>query len=257
MSDAILLNEIVVYSHDSQQAAMPRYDLAISEIQRNPLFNPTSNMRPNCSYDSTFRKGTCWKPRPWSHLPALGKDSTVLISSHKRLSIATNSRCTMTIPHCPATDLSFFKKAAALPDGPARILALAEAWCGDVYRELPTVACIAEATGMDLRVFLRGENPDIMDEFLSNEGKARAIPVFIFYTKETRYITHLTKRSAGAYTELAAIMDQVKSQLNLPPATTFATVPETNRQAFIREVTRITRASSLSRTTSLISRSHI
>ena len=89
---------------------------------------------------------------------------------------------------------------------------------------------------MDLRVFLRDDDPDIMDEFLSNEGKARAIPVFIFYTKETRYITHFTERSAGAHTELAAIMDQVKSQLNLPPASTFATVPETNRQAFIREV---------------------
>ena len=41
---------------------------------------------------------TCWKPRPWSHLLALSKDSAILISSHKRPSIATNSRCTMTIP---------------------------------------------------------------------------------------------------------------------------------------------------------------
>src|ERR1700758_4045171 len=90
-------------------------------------------------------------------------------------------------------DLSFFRKAAASPHGPAKILALAEAWCGDVYRELPTVARIAEATGMDLRVFLRDENPDIMDEFLSNDRKARAIPVFVFYTKETRYITHFTE----------------------------------------------------------------
>ncbi len=34
-----------------------------------------------------------------------------------------------------AEDISFFKKAAALANGPAKILALAEAWCGDVYRE--------------------------------------------------------------------------------------------------------------------------
>jgi Thioredoxin len=133
-------------------------------------------------------------------------------------------------------DIAFFNKAAALPKGPAKILALAEAWCGDVYRELPTVARIAEATGMDLRVFLRDENPDIMDEFLSNEGKSRAIPVFVFYTKEIRYITHFTERSAGAHRELAAIMDQVRSTLDLPQGTTFATVPETNKQAFIREV---------------------
>jgi Thioredoxin len=133
-------------------------------------------------------------------------------------------------------DISFFKKAAALPNGPGKILALAEAWCGDVYRELPTVAHIAEATGMSLRVFLRDENPDIMDEFLSNNGKARAIPVFVFYTKETRYITHFTERSAGAHRELAAIMDQVRFQLNLPHGTTFGTVPGSDKQVFLREV---------------------
>jgi Thioredoxin len=135
-----------------------------------------------------------------------------------------------------ADDIAFFKKAAALPNGPARILAIAEAWCGDVFRELPTIARIAEAAGMDLRIFLRDENPDIMDEFLSNGGKSRAIPVFVFYTKETRYITHFTERSAGAHAELAAIGNEVKAQLNLPPTATFATVPETERQSFLREV---------------------
>ncbi len=135
-----------------------------------------------------------------------------------------------------ADDLSFFKRAAASPNGPAKILALAEAWCGDVYRELPTVVRIAEATGMDLRIFLRDENPDIMDEFLSNEGKSRAIPVFIFYTRDTRYITHFTERSAGAHRELAAIMAQVASEMNLPEGTTFRTVPESEKQRFLKEV---------------------
>ncbi|MDE3169814.1 MAG: thioredoxin family protein, partial [Acidobacteriota bacterium] len=105
-------------------------------------------------------------------------------------------------PALTADDLSFFRKAAALPNGPARILALAEAWCGDVYRELPTIARIAQATGTDLRIFLRDQNPDIMDEFLTNYGKSRAIPVFVFYTKQTRYIAHFTERSAGAHAEL-------------------------------------------------------
>jgi thiol-disulfide isomerase/thioredoxin len=135
-----------------------------------------------------------------------------------------------------ADDISFFKKAAAHPSGPAKILALAEAWCGDVYRELPTLARIAEATGMDLRIFLRDQNPDIMDEFLSNNGKSRAIPVFVFYTKDTRYITHFTERSAGAHIELATIMNEVKSELHLPPTATFGTVPEAEKQAFLREV---------------------
>src|SRR5271156_120817 len=106
-------------------------------------------------------------------------------------------------------DLAFFRKAGAAPNGPAKILALAEAWCGDVYRELPTVAHIAEAAGMDLRVFLRDENADIMDEFLSNNGKSRAIPVFVFYTADMQYIAHFTERSETAHRELAEIGDQV------------------------------------------------
>jgi hypothetical protein len=133
-------------------------------------------------------------------------------------------------------DLSFFRKAAASPHGPAKILALAEAWCGDVYRELPTVARIAEAAGMELRVFLRDQNPDIMDEFLSNEGKSRAIPVFVFYTADLQYITHFTERSASAHAGLAAAMDEARAQLNLPPTATFGNLPDADRQAFLREV---------------------
>lgn len=133
-------------------------------------------------------------------------------------------------------DLAFFKRAAALPNGPARIVAIAEAWCGDVYRELPTVARIADVTGMGLRVFLRDENPDMMDEFLSNDGKARAIPVFIFYTEEMGYITHFTERSASAHAELAEIASEVKKQLNLPQTATYASLPEADSQVFLREL---------------------
>ena len=135
-----------------------------------------------------------------------------------------------------AEDLAFFKRAAAQPNGPAKILAIAEAWCGDVYRELPTVARVAEATGMELRVFLRDENPDIMDEFLSNDGKSRAIPVFVFYTADMQYITHFTERSEMAHRELAEILDQVKAHLGLPKETTFATAPEDRRQELLREL---------------------
>ena len=133
-------------------------------------------------------------------------------------------------------DLAFFQKAASLPQGPAKIVAIAEAWCGDVYRELPTVAHIADATGMALRVFLRDENPDIMDEFLSNDGKSRAIPVFVFYTADMQYITHFTERSESAHRELAEIGDQVKAQMGLAKETTFATAPEDRKQELLRQV---------------------
>jgi thioredoxin family protein len=133
-------------------------------------------------------------------------------------------------------DVSFFRKAAAVPPGPAKILALAEAWCGDVYRELPTVVRIAESTGMSLRIFLRDENPDIMDEFLSHGGKARAIPVFVFYSSDMQYITHFTERPASANAELTVIMNEVKSRLNLPQAATFTTMPNEGREEIIRRI---------------------
>ena len=117
-----------------------------------------------------------------------------------------------------------------------KIVAIAEAWCGDVYRELPTIARIADATGIGLRVFLRDENPDVMDEFLSNEGRSRAIPVFIFFTGEMRYIAHFTERSSSAHAEFAEIASEVKLKLNLPETATFATLPDAERQAFLREL---------------------
>lgn len=132
------------------------------------------------------------------------------------------------------SDIEFFKSAAA--SGAVKVLAIAEAWCGDVYRELPTVARIAEAAGMDLRIFLRDENPDIMDEFLSNEGRSRAIPVFVFYTADLEYITHFTERSQSAHTELAAIAEEAKAKLNLAPDATYQTLPEGDRQAFLQEL---------------------
>jgi hypothetical protein len=101
-------------------------------------------------------------------------------------------------------DVAFFRKAAALPSGPAKVLVIAEAWCPDVFRGAPVFARIAEASSMTMKVVLRDENPDIMDEFLLN-GRARAIPVAIFYTRDHQYITHWTERPAVAHAEVARI----------------------------------------------------
>lgn len=144
-------------------------------------------------------------------------------------------------PVLAESDLSFFKNAAALPNGPRRLLAIAEAWCGDVYRELPTAVRIAEAADLDLRIFLRDENPDIMDEFLHGEGKLRAIPVFVFYTADMSYITHFTERSATAHAGLARAMDQAKAKLNLPVSATLGNLPAAEKQALLTElIARIT-----------------
>jgi thioredoxin family protein len=133
-------------------------------------------------------------------------------------------------------DLTFFKEATALPNGPAKILAIGEDWCGDVYRELPTVARIADATGITLRIFIRDKNPDIMDEFLSNNGKARAIPVFVFYTEDLQYITHLTERPASAQAEIDALLDEVKTRVDLPKTATFSDLQPPEKKEVIARI---------------------
>lgn len=114
--------------------------------------------------------------------------------------------------HVSAEDAAFFKKAAAMPGGPAKILALGEDWCPDVYRGLPVVAKIAEASGMELKVFPRDKNLDVMNEFL-NQGQFMSIPVAVFYTKDMAYIAHWTERPAFANTERAQITERVKKDL--------------------------------------------
>jgi len=94
-------------------------------------------------------------------------------------------------------DVKAFKELMAQPDGPAKVLVLTEHWCPDCHREVPVVARLAEATGMDMKIFLRDENKDIMSEF-KKDGEFESIPVFVFYTKDHKYITHFIERSKYA-----------------------------------------------------------
>ncbi|GBD11127.1 hypothetical protein HRbin23_00778 [bacterium HR23] len=109
-------------------------------------------------------------------------------------------------------DLAFFRRAMALPKGPAKVLALGEDWCPDVYRGLPVMAKIAEAVGLEFRVFPRDQNLDIMDEFLY-QGQFRSIPTFVFYTKDMKYICHWIERPALANKEMAEITEQLKREM--------------------------------------------
>lgn len=109
-------------------------------------------------------------------------------------------------------DVAFFKRAMQLPNGPAKMLALAEDWCPDVYRGLPMVARLAEATGMELKVFFRDKNLDIMNEFL-NHGEFLSIPTIVFYTRDHEYIGHWIERPVFATTDRAAIDAQVRREM--------------------------------------------
>lgn len=90
-----------------------------------------------------------------------------------------------------------------------KALVLGEHWCPDVWRGVPVMARIAEATGMEVRYFPRDENKDIMGEFL-NQGEFESIPTVVFYDKNHRYLGHWIERPALANEEmvpLRAILD--------------------------------------------------
>ncbi|HYS18470.1 MAG TPA: thioredoxin family protein [Candidatus Binatia bacterium] len=118
------------------------------------------------------------------------------------------------------------KWLAARPNGPAKVLVIAEEWSSDCRRDVPMLARLAEAGGMELRIFRRdGQrfsrshrpslaeepdgNADIMAEFLNTKNGQtwQSIPVAVFYTKALEYLYH--------YTEYPAIYhkDQVVAQI--------------------------------------------
>lgn len=98
-------------------------------------------------------------------------------------------------------DARALRELVEKPNGPAKCLALGEAWCPDVFRGFPVIARIAEATGMELRMFLRDENNDIIAEFLKG-GEHESIPVFVFYDRDHNYIAHWIERPAQANEEM-------------------------------------------------------
>ena len=52
-------------------------------------------------------------------------------------------------------------------------IVIAESWCGDAAQNLPVMAKIAETNpNITLRVVLRDDNPDLMNQYLTNGGKS-------------------------------------------------------------------------------------
>lgn len=107
-------------------------------------------------------------------------------------------------------DTAFFRKTVEA--GTTKMLVLGEDWCPDVYRGMPVMAHISEASGMEMRVFPRDKNLDIMNEFL-NQGEFMSIPVAVFYTKDLRYICHWIERPKLAMQERAKIEADVKREM--------------------------------------------
>jgi thioredoxin family protein len=90
---------------------------------------------------------------------------------------------------------------AAQPGGPAKVAVLAEDWSSDCRRDLPYLARLAEAGGLDLRVFVRdgqtmlrkglpdpaaGGNADLVVAYANEKNGQRfaTVPVAVFFTRD-------------------------------------------------------------------------
>jgi hypothetical protein len=84
------------------------------------------------------------------------------------------------------------------------ILMFAENWCGDVHRNSPLIAHIAEAMpNCELRVFFRDQHLDLMDCFLSNGF--RSIPVVVFFDQDWNEIGRWIERAHAATARVVGI----------------------------------------------------
>jgi hypothetical protein len=62
-------------------------------------------------------------------------------------------------------------------------MVITEAWCGDAAQNIPFIAKLAKDNpNIDLRFIIRDENPDIMDDYLTNG--ARSIPILILMDQD-------------------------------------------------------------------------
>lgn len=70
---------------------------------------------------------------------------------------------------------------------PQKWILITEPWCGDAAQSVPIIAAIAKQNpGIDLKIVLRDENLELMDEFLTNGS--RSIPKLIIADVETNNV---------------------------------------------------------------------
>ncbi|MFS0636436.1 thioredoxin family protein [Mesobacillus foraminis] len=63
-----------------------------------------------------------------------------------------------------------------------RALILTADWCGDAMVNIPLFMRIANEALIDIRYFIRDENLELMDQYLTN-GKSRSIPIIVIIDK--------------------------------------------------------------------------
>jgi hypothetical protein len=75
-----------------------------------------------------------------------------------------------------------------------KVLVITEDWCGDALYSFPALAKLVEGEpDVEMRVFLRDRNPDVMDRYLKR-GLYRTIPVFVLFDEEMNEMARFMER---------------------------------------------------------------
>ncbi len=136
-------------------------------------------------------------------------------SGRPRSDMTANLRARYAAAKLDDAQVAAIKWLTAWPNGPAKVLVISEEWSSDCRRDVPMLARLAEAGGLELRIFRRDgqrfssshrpslaeapdSNADIMAEFLNTKNGQtwQSIPVAVFYTKSLEYIYHYTEYPA-------------------------------------------------------------
>jgi hypothetical protein len=93
------------------------------------------------------------------------------------------------------------------------VLVITEDWCGDALYNFPVLARMVEGNpNVEMRVFLRDKNPDLMNQYL-NQGIYRSIPVFVFFDETMNELARFIERPAAQTEEIEKKMLEVRRGL--------------------------------------------
>ncbi len=105
------------------------------------------------------------------------------------------------------------KQALAKLGKKLNVLVITEDWCGDALYNVPVIAKMVEGnSNIEMRIFLRDKNPDLMDQYL-NQGLYRSIPVFAFFDENMHEVARFIERPAAQTEEIEKKMLEVRRAL--------------------------------------------
>jgi len=80
---------------------------------------------------------------------------------------------------------------------PRKVMVITEDWCGTSLAYVPFVASLLAADPtIELRVFLRDANPDVMDQYLKR-GQYRSIPVIALFDDDMHELARFIEQRPG------------------------------------------------------------